>query len=217
MTHQKQFVISTDVLSAAVDIVNKEQILNSIRNKLGKIEREPVIMSTTPNIIHAAVLIPFTYWNNELVILFTKRTNSVNSHQKQISFPGGVIEKEDKNPLAACLRETAEEIGVPPKYIEIFCELEARNTSTGFYIHPFVGFIHSLDEIFINKAEVERIIYIPLRWLRDSKNSYTEIFKGPDNRAHSVVAYKKYDGDKVWGITASLLKRLIEKIKNSEA
>ena len=171
LTHQQQPVINADIFCAAVDIVNKEEILNSIRNKLGKIDREPVIMSTITDIIHAAVLIPFTYWNNELVILFTKRTNSVNSHQNQISFPGGVIEKEDKNPLTACLRETAEEIGVLPKYIEIFGELEATNTSTGFYIHPFVGFIHNLDDIFINKSEVERIIYIPLRWLKDSKRA----------------------------------------------
>jgi len=197
-SHIKQFIDS-----ARLELINLDQGLS----------KKPI----ASDLIQAAVLIPITVWGDELAILFTKRTNSVNSHQNQISFPGGAIEKKDADPLAAALRETEEEIGIKKKDIEILGELEARNTSTGFYIYPFVGFIHNLDEIQINKLEVERIIYIPEKWLRDPKNSHTEIYKGRDTRTYPVIAFSNYDGEKVWGITASLVRKLLGIIKNSEA
>jgi len=191
--------------------------INSTRLELTNIDQDLYINPIDPDHIQAAVLIPFTVWENKLVILFTKRTNSVNNHQNQISFPGGAIEKKDANQLAAALRETEEEIGIKKKDIEILGKLKARNTTTGFYIFPFVGFIHSLDELQINKFEVERIIYIPVNWLCNPENSHTEIYKGHNKREHPVIAFSNYDGEKVWGVTASLVKQLLEIIKNSEA
>lgn len=189
------------------------QFIESIRFGLNKVVQESEINPPVPNLKHAAVLLPFTYRDNEIVILFTKRTNLVNSHQNQISFPGGAIEDKDNNPLGACLRETEEEIGIKQKDVEILGELNARSTSTGFYIHPFVGFIHNLEDLRINKVEVERIIYIPVIWLSDSKNSYTELFKDRNNKSHPIISYSNYDGEKVWGLTASLVKQLLDIIK----
>lgn len=193
------------------------KFLNSTRLELTNIDKDFFKNPTDHDLIQAAVLIPFTVWENKLVVLFTKRTNSVNNHQNQISFPGGAIEKKDENQLAAALRETEEEIGIKKKDIEILGELQARNTTTGFYIYPFVGFIHNLDEIQLNKLEVERIIYIPVNWLSNPKNSHTEIYEGQNKRRHPVIAFSNYDGEKVWGVTASLVKQLLEIIKNSEA
>ena len=194
-----------------------KQFIDSTRLELINLDQDVSKKSISSDLIQAAVLIPITVWEDEFVILFTKRTNSVNNHQNQISFPGGAIEKNDADPQAAALRETEEEIGIKKKDIEILGELKARNTSTGFYIYPFVGFIHNLDEIQINKLEVERIIYIPVNWLRDPKNSSTEIYKGRDTRTYPVIAFSNYDGEKVWGVTASLVKKLLGIIKNSEA
>ena len=190
-----------------------KQFIDSTRLELTNIDQDLSKKPIVSDLIQAAVLIPFTVWENELVILFTKRTNSVNNHQNQISFPGGAIEKKDVNPLAAALRETEEEIGIKNKDIEILGELEAKNTTTGFYIYPFVGLIHNLNEIQINKLEVERIIYIPVSWLRNPKNSHTEIYKGQNKISHPVIVFTNYDGEKVWGVTASLAKQLLEIIK----
>jgi 8-oxo-dGTP pyrophosphatase MutT (NUDIX family) len=207
------------VLFAAVEMMNQfKRFIDSTRLEIKNIDRNLFKKPIDQNLIRAAVLIPFAVWEHELVILFTKRTNSVNNHQNQISFPGGAIDKNDANPLAAALRETGEEIGIKKKDIEILGELESRSTTTGFYIYPFVGFIHNLDEIrfldsSINKLEVERIIYIPLNWLCNPKNSYTEAYKGQDVKGYPFVAFSNYDGEKVWGVTASLLKQLLEIIK----
>ena len=186
-----------------------KQFINSTRLELINLNQDLSKKSIASDLIQAAVLIPITVWENKLVVLFTKRTNSVNNHQNQISFPGGAIEKKDENQLAAALRETEEEIGIKKKDIEILGELQARNTTTGFYIFPFVGFIHNLDEIQINKLEVERIIYIPVNWLRNPKNSHTEIYKGQNKRSQPVIVFSNYDGEKVWGVTASIVKQLL--------
>ena len=95
------------------------KFLNFTRLELTNIDKDLFKNPTDPDLIQAAVLIPFTVWENKLVVLFTKRTNSVNNHQNQISFPGGAIEKKDENQLAAALRETEEEIGIKKKDIEI--------------------------------------------------------------------------------------------------
>lgn len=205
----------TDVLSKAIEIMNYyiRRCIDSIHLELVKFNQELLLKPIAPNLIRAAVLIPITIRNNELVILFTKRTNSVNSHRNQISFPGGALDKRDANPLAAALRETEEEIGIKKKDIEILGKLEARNTTTGFYIYPFVGFVHNLNGIQINKFEVERIIYIPLIWLRNPMNSGVEIYKEQNKREHPVITFLNYKGEKVWGITASIIMQFLEIIR----
>ncbi|MCD6356757.1 MAG: CoA pyrophosphatase, partial [Anaerolineaceae bacterium] len=60
----------------------------------------------------AAVLIPLVIKQGKLCVLFTKRTEQLNNHRNQISFPGGTIEKKDHDALQAALRETEEEIGI---------------------------------------------------------------------------------------------------------
>ena len=194
-----------------------KQFIDSTRLELINIDKDSFNKPIASDLIQAAVLIPFTVWENKLVVLFTKRTNSVNNHQNQISFPGGAIEKKDASQLATALRETEEEIGIKKKDIEILGELQAINTTTGFYIFPFVGFIHNLAEIQINELEVERVIYIPVNWLRNPKNSHTEIYRGQNKRSHPVIVFSNYGGEKVWGVTASLIKQLLEILKNSEA
>ena len=187
--------------------------IESTNLKLNNIGRDLLTIPTSQELIKAAVMLPVTIQDNELVILFTKRTNSVNNHQNQISFPGGSIEKKDLNPQAAALRETEEEIGVKKTDIEILGELKARNTTTGFFIYPFVGFIHSLKDININKIEVERIIYIPLKWLLTPENSYTETYYGQNKRGQAITSFSDYDGEKVWGVTASLVEEFLEIVK----
>jgi len=190
-----------------------KQFIDSTRLELLNLHQDLSKNPIASNLIQAAVLIPITVWENELVILFIKRTNSVNNHQNQISFPGGAIEKNDTDPQAAALRETKEEIGIKKKDIEILGKLRAKNTSTGFYIYPFVGFIHKLEEIQINKLEVGRIIYVPIKWLCNPKNSHTEIYEGQNKISHPVIVFSNYDGEKVWGVTASLVRQLLEIIK----
>ena len=65
----------------------------------------------------AAVLIPIFFKNNESHLLFTKRTDKVEHHKGQISFPGGMNDAADGNLLDTALRESWEEMGIKPEDI----------------------------------------------------------------------------------------------------
>ena len=60
----------------------------------------------------AAVLVPLMFYQNEWHILFTRRTDRVESHKGQVSFPGGASDEGETTPEQTALREADEEIGV---------------------------------------------------------------------------------------------------------
>src|SRR5690625_64946 len=70
-------------------------------------------------LIPAAVLIPMVEREEDINIILTRRTDTLRSHPGQISFPGGRIEPEDLSIEAAALRESQEEIGLPPGQVEV--------------------------------------------------------------------------------------------------
>ena len=54
----------------------------------------------------ASVLIPFLHMDDGWHILFTRRTDRVERHKGQVAFPGGSMDKIDRNPVDTALRET---------------------------------------------------------------------------------------------------------------
>ena len=64
----------------------------------------------------AAVLILLYPLNKNWYFFLTKRTDTVDHHKGQVSFPGGMVE-ENESLKDAALRETHEEIGIPPSNI----------------------------------------------------------------------------------------------------
>jgi len=60
---------------------------------------------------------------------------------------------------------------------------------------------------------VEKIIYIPIDWLQNTANSHYELYEGKSNVHHHALFYSNYDGEIVWGVTASLVRDLFQEIK----
>src|SRR5512139_3161706 len=85
-----------------------------------------------PNLICAAVLVPLLYGDGEWHVLVTQRTEQVEHHKGQISFPGGACDTGDAGLRATALRETFEEIGVPPESVEVLGQLDDFPTISNF-------------------------------------------------------------------------------------
>ncbi len=153
----------------------------------------------------ACVLVPLFYKEGECHVLLTKRTYTVQTSKGQISFPGGICEPFDKTPLDTALRETAEEIGVPPGEVEVLGELDDASTSTfGFIISPFVGFIPYPYPFRVEVAEIDEMLEVPLSFLLDPKNFRRETWDRGDKKV--PVEIFDFHGKIIWGLTCRILK-----------
>jgi len=146
----------------------------------------------------AAVLIPLMLYRDEWLLLFTRRTDRVESHKGQVSFPGGACDEGETTPEQTALRETDEEIGVNPKDVRVLGRMRSLITISDFRVTPVVGVIPYPYAFKTAGYEVARVFTIPLLWLAD-KNNYWEFYRRNSDRA--FVAYHPYDGELLWGAT----------------
>ncbi len=165
----------------------------------------------------AAVLLLFIETEPDATprLIFTKRSPFMNAHRGQMSFPGGRFDPStDKNLVECALRETNEEIGVSPKIVEIMGEYEDIITTSRYWLTPIVGWTTTVPEYRVNPMEVEKVVEIPVQWLWDQKHHVFRLLDFyRDGRTFTTYFFPPYQGEVVWGATASLLLWLFERIE----
>ena len=149
----------------------------------------------------AAVLIPLVWHDDQWHLLFTRRTDIVESHKGQVSFPGGGCEEGETTPEDTALREAEEEIGIPPVDVRVLGRLSNLITITYFRVTPVVGVVRWPAVFRVGAHEVARIFTIPLAWLANPSNRWQ--FDMPGG-TRSLIAYHPYDGELLWGATARM-------------
>lgn len=165
------------------------------------------IQNTDPTLIRAGVLLLFYFRSEELHVLLTKRTNDVEHHKSQISFPGGSVDKEDADIVQTALRETKEEIGIPPGKIEVLGLFDDVWTPSRFRITPVIGYLPALPPLTINRREVEGIVEVPVSFFLEEKNV---LVKTMTRNGKSVdVYFYQYGTNDIWGATAGMLRSFL--------
>jgi 8-oxo-dGTP pyrophosphatase MutT (NUDIX family) len=161
--------------------------------------------------VPAAVLVPLVARATGLMVLLTERAATLKDHAGQISFPGGRIEPEDEDAWHAALRETREEIGLEPDFVEFAGYLPDHLVITGFRVTPVVGFVDPAYELRIAKAEVHDAFEVPLDFILDAANHK------PRRRTVGGLTIEVHDipyGDRnIWGATAGMLMTLRRKLQ----
>lgn len=155
----------------------------------------------------AAVLLPLLRMEGEWHLLFTRRTERVEAHKGQVSFPGGACDVGETTAEETALREAEEEIGLNPQHVRVLGRLNHLITVTYFRVRPVVGVIPWPYTFRVSTIEVARLFTIPLHWLANRQN-YWE-FPLPDS-SRSVIAYHPYDGELLWGATARMTVNFLE-------
>jgi 8-oxo-dGTP pyrophosphatase MutT (NUDIX family) len=164
-------------------------------------EREPT---------HASVLVPLVQ-RDQVTVLLTQRTDHLNDHPGQISFPGGRAEPEDADAIATALRETEEEVGLHARHIEVLGSLPTYTTGTGFIVTPVVALIEPPFSIDPDPFEVAEVFEVPLSFLMAPANHRRhgvetggvrrEFFSMPWQSDAPLV--RRYF---IWGATAAMLR-----------
>jgi 8-oxo-dGTP pyrophosphatase MutT (NUDIX family) len=152
----------------------------------------------------AAVLVPILDSGS---ILFTKRTEALPRHPGEISFPGGIREKDDAAPVNTALRETEEELGIVPDAIEILGALPAVHTFvSGILIVPFVGLLKDAPTLRPNPGEIAEVLSYPLDALVAAETEVEWQLEGGVYRGHAF----DMGTHTIWGATAQILHSLLE-------
>ncbi len=157
----------------------------------------------------AAVLMLMFEEDGEDRVIFTRRTEEVKSHKGQISLPGGHWEASDSSLVETALRETQEELGIPPQGIQLEGELpDVFTVVSNFIIKPFVGRLAKRPEYRPDPIEVAEIIEVPLVALRNPDIYWSEERQGPDGPRE--VHFFKYGEHVIWGATARILREFLD-------
>lgn len=160
---------------------------------------------------HAGVLVPLVRRESGFDLLFTKRTESVETHKGQVSFPGGMVDASDSDIVRTALRESEEEIGLSPSYVEVVGLLDDMATPTGFVITPVVGIIDHLPVLTPNNDEVAEVFRAELDFFAKRANGRSEVRKF-QGRQHEVWYYD-WQERVIWGATAAMVRALLRKLQ----
>jgi 8-oxo-dGTP pyrophosphatase MutT (NUDIX family) len=168
--------------------------------------REPFPSEPADGQRRAAVLIPLYVREGALWIVLTRRTETVEHHRGQISFPGGAEEDADATPLQTALRETQEELGVEAEDVRYLGSLSPLTTVTDFYVEPFVGAIPYPYVFRPAEAEIAEVVEVPVAPLLDPRALERRAFPGRDE----PVLFYHHGSHVIWGATARMLKELLD-------
>lgn len=160
----------------------------------------------------AAVLVPLFFKRGQATLLFTKRASRIRYHRGHVAFPGGVVDREDRSPKDAALREAWEEIGLAPRDVRLLGPLDdAMTYAPPFIIHPFVGEIPFPYPFNINTAEVEKIIEVPLAsFLPDDTTGDWNYGALSDEKFFPEYHVR---GELIWGTTGSIVANFLGILK----
>ena len=182
--------------------------MDELTARLAARERRPAAVPEETR-RRAAVLVPLYVREGSLWVVLTRRTETVEHHRGQISFPGGAEEPEDGTLLQTALRETEEEIGISAGDVRVLGSLSPLTTVTDFYVEPFVGAIPYPYVFRPAEAEIAEVVEVPVAALRDPDAFETRGLPGRDE----PVLFYHHGPHVIWGATGRMLKELLDALE----
>ncbi len=173
--------------------------------------RTPAEQPSATGLIPAAVLVPlFLAGGDEPHAVFTRRGTGLRRHAGEISFPGGRRDPEDAELSDTARREAEEEIGLPRTDVRLLGTLEPTPTYvTNYVIHPFVGLVSSERVWEVSPREVDAVLELPLRALRESRTRTRLERRGISFETDAYILGEHL----IWGATARILEELLERLE----
>ena len=118
-------------------------------------------------LMDSAVMILLYPKECEYCILLNKRSEQVEHHKGEISFPGGAKDSEDCDGLDTALRETEEEMGIKRDDVTVLGEMDEVVTRSGFRVQVFTGTIEYPYKFSPSASEIAEVLEFPVPALID--------------------------------------------------
>jgi len=169
------------------------------------------VLPETPK--HAAVLVPLFCEADGWHVVLTKRSESLRSHQGQISFPGGQKEAHDTTLADTALRESREEIGLATADVRLLGAFDDIETVLGVRVTPYLGVIPAQYRFVPAPAEVAAVFSLPMPFFANPANRRIEHRTNPDGRERTIYFFDRPPEEPVWGATARILVQLVDALQ----
>ena len=180
--------------------------LRELADAASKMEINPLAQPPASGGRASAVLVLFGGEPDDPDLLLIQRSADLRLHAGQPAFPGGAIDATDSGPVAAALREAAEEVGVDPDGVDVVGTLpELFIPRTGFRVVPVLAWWRQPCAVApVDPAEVAAVERVTVSELADPATRVT--VRGPSGFLSPAFRVK---GMLIWGFTAVLVDRLL--------
>lgn len=177
-----------------------------------------------------AVLCPLVERPDGVHLLFEVRAANLRQGG-EVCFPGGRTEPGE-TPAACALRETEEELAIPPSAVELLGTPDFICNQRGFLLRPVLGLVSAagLAAMVPSPAEVAEVFTAPLSFFRDTEPevySYDLAPQVPETFPYEAVGISRdypwshgrtevpvwhWQGHAVWGMTARIVRELVRPV-----
>ena len=180
--------------------------LRELTDAASKMEINPLAQPPASGGRASAVLVLFGGTPDDPDLLFIQRSADLRLHAGQPAFPVGAIDAADNGPVAAALREAAEEVGVDPDGVDVVGALpELFIPRTGFRVVPVLAWWRQPCAVApVDPAEVAAVERVTVSALADPATRV--MVRGPSGFLSPAFRVK---GMLIWGFTAVLVDRLL--------
>lgn len=178
-----------------------------------------------------AVLVPIMCEEGkEPTILFETRARTLRHQPGEVCFPGGRREG-DETYVQCALRETEEELGIPPSAIEVVGQADFLPHARGFLVYPILGKVtgRGIHWDHVNADEVAEVFEVPVSFFEENAPqvwTYPLVPQFPEDFPYELLEVSRdnpgwerpgevpvylYEGHVIWGLTARILRHLFAK------
>ena len=180
--------------------------LRDLADAAGAIEVPPLFRPPARGGRASAVLVLFAVGRNGPDLLLIRRSEGLRLHAGQPAFPGGAIDAADDGPVAAALREAAEEVGIDPGGVDIVGTMpELFIPPTGFRVVPVIAWWRRPVAVSpVDPGEVAGVERVSVSELANPAARL--MMHGP---GEIMTPAFRVAGMLIWGFTGVLIDRLI--------
>ncbi|MFO7978729.1 MAG: CoA pyrophosphatase [Bacteroidales bacterium] len=145
--------------------------------------------------------------------VFIQRSVYRGTHSGQISFPGGRHERTDPDLEYTALRETFEEVGVPPGQVEVVGRMSNLFIPpSNFIVSPFLGISYQKPHFVPDPLEVAKIIEVELEAFFIPGNKVMKTIDLASGFSMQTPCFS-INGYTIWGATAMMISEFLEIIR----